>query len=1022
MDLVQRFREAGHDGQDLRATLLWSWNDRLDPEEVRRQIREMARGGLGGHFMHAGPGLETPYLGPEWLEAVRAAVDEGGHTGLAPWLHDENTSPSGACAGRVYGGREAFRQKYLVFEEIQPAEWEPTERTVAVFLAQKDARGNFESFRRLPEPRSVYSRPLRPGEAALHFLYRTGEYVDVFNRDATEEFLKTTHELYRASVGGGFGRSIPGIFTDEPQYGGGVHRLPWSLELPKFFRRACRYDLVDRLPELFFPVGEWAKTRFDFYETVTRLFLLAWTLPIYQWCDRNGLRLTGHLSAEDTLLGQVQAIGAAMPHYEYMHIPGINHAGRLPGGPVAAKQAASVAAQLGRPRVLGKLFSSSGWNAGFDDLRWLAEGQLVLGVNLICQHRASYSLRGLRKRDFPPSLHYHQPWWPQYYLWNDYLARLLAVLVRGKAVTDVLVIHPIASAWSEFTPLGAGPVRELDERLRGLAEFLLGTHADFHFGDELILERKGSVAGDRLVVGEGGYRTVIVPDATNLRESTVALLAKFRKAGGQIVFAGRVPGRVDGAPSKEVALLARRCLRADAATPRGRAAIARAVDAPLTVVGARGKNAATVWAHWRREGRDNIYFFVNTDPARTVTAEIRLPGDGPVAILDAASGQTWPLKTRARGKRASAAHTFGPRESLLLLQSPDLADEVFDPVPAAAGKAHKLTGRWNVKRLDPNVLVLDTASWRTDEGTYSEPMNVMDIQQEFLQRGTQEVTVLRFEFDCGITDLKGRRFELVVEQPHAHEMWYNGMRTPLADAGAYWDSALRRIDITPFVRRGSNVIELKRPWLVDERRRSLLMGRAAGWESKVLAPDVECEAVYVVGDFGVAFPKGSRRGPRGSRWMIGRPKLVDEPQRLAAGDLVRAGYPFFVGRMMLEREVTLRGEPSPDARIELPAFSAVTAAVHINGDEAGVVWKTPRTLPVGGLLRKGRNRVAVTLTTSLRNLLGPHHHPDGELHTVGPQSFACTKGWFGRAAGHRCLPRDYNVVDLGLGGDVILRY
>ena len=438
MDLLQRFREAGQGGRDYRPATFWSWNDRIDPDEVRRQIREMAHGGLGGHFMHARAGLETAYLGPEWLEAVRAAVEEGSHTGVAPWLYDENGWPSGAASGRVYAGREGYRQKHLAFEEIQPSQWEPTERTVAVFVAEKDAKGAFVSFRRLAEPRSIYGRPLRSSEVAVHFFYRTGEYVDVFNREATEEFLKQTHELYRASVGGEFGRSIPGIFTDEPQYAGGGHKLPWSLELPRFFHRACRYELLDRLPELFFPVGEYPKTRFDFYETVTRLFLLAWTMPIYQWCDRNGLQFTGHLNAEDTLLDQVMYVGAAMPHYEYMHIPGIDHLGRGLGSPVLVKQASSVAAQLGRPRVLGEMFGCSGWAVSFDDLRWIAEWQFVLGLNMVCQHLASYTLRGIRKRDFPPSLHYHQPWWSQYYLWNDYITRVLSVLTQGRPVADVL--------------------------------------------------------------------------------------------------------------------------------------------------------------------------------------------------------------------------------------------------------------------------------------------------------------------------------------------------------------------------------------------------------------------------------------------------------------------------------------------------------------------------------------------------------------------------------------------------------
>ncbi|MBR6290510.1 MAG: hypothetical protein IKR53_03615, partial [Clostridia bacterium] len=46
----------------------WSWNDRLDPAELRRQVREMRETGHGGFFMHARDGLLTPYMGEDWFE------------------------------------------------------------------------------------------------------------------------------------------------------------------------------------------------------------------------------------------------------------------------------------------------------------------------------------------------------------------------------------------------------------------------------------------------------------------------------------------------------------------------------------------------------------------------------------------------------------------------------------------------------------------------------------------------------------------------------------------------------------------------------------------------------------------------------------------------------------------------------------------------------------------------------------------------------------------------------------------
>ena len=48
----------------------WSWNDKLDPVELRRQIRNMHELDMRGFFMHARGGLQTEYMGEEWFENV----------------------------------------------------------------------------------------------------------------------------------------------------------------------------------------------------------------------------------------------------------------------------------------------------------------------------------------------------------------------------------------------------------------------------------------------------------------------------------------------------------------------------------------------------------------------------------------------------------------------------------------------------------------------------------------------------------------------------------------------------------------------------------------------------------------------------------------------------------------------------------------------------------------------------------------------------------------------------------------
>ena len=68
----------------------WSWNEKLDTEETKRQVRLMDEAGIGGYFMHARGGLLTEYMGEEWFDNVKAAVEEGTDRGMHSWAYDEN--------------------------------------------------------------------------------------------------------------------------------------------------------------------------------------------------------------------------------------------------------------------------------------------------------------------------------------------------------------------------------------------------------------------------------------------------------------------------------------------------------------------------------------------------------------------------------------------------------------------------------------------------------------------------------------------------------------------------------------------------------------------------------------------------------------------------------------------------------------------------------------------------------------------------------------------------------------------
>ena len=55
-----------------RCVPFWSLNDKLEPDVLREQIRQMKSAGIGGFFMHARGGLLTEYMGEDWFKAVDA--------------------------------------------------------------------------------------------------------------------------------------------------------------------------------------------------------------------------------------------------------------------------------------------------------------------------------------------------------------------------------------------------------------------------------------------------------------------------------------------------------------------------------------------------------------------------------------------------------------------------------------------------------------------------------------------------------------------------------------------------------------------------------------------------------------------------------------------------------------------------------------------------------------------------------------------------------------------------------------
>jgi len=626
-------------------------------------------------------------------------------------------------------------------------------------------------------------------------------------------------------------------------------------------------------------------------------------------------------------------------------------------------------------------------------------------VNFTNQHLSLYSARGTRKRDWPPSIFHQQPYWKDYRAVNDYLARVCLMLTQGDFVADVLVVHPIASAWCVYSPFDKSKAQALADAFKRTSMNLAQLHREFEYGDEKIMAKHAKVRGREMAVGRMKYRVVVVPPAVTLARSTLDLLRKFLDAGGAVVMIRPTPTLLDGRDSPELTRLLdeKRATLVVIEDDKNQldAALEAAVPRSLSVTDASGAEAAEVVCHRRRDGRRQIVFLANTDLHKGCDVTLTLDKCGKLQDWDLEKGTVGEVPAKKSGSGLEISVSLpGAGSRLLVLDE----SAKFAPVKASQPvevKSLDLSDAWQVRRRAPNAMLLDTCSYRIADGDWKGPAPVYRVQREMERQPDGTEVTLRFNFDVAFEPRDEQLF-LVMEQPEIYTINLNGAAVKFKDAGWWVDKHFRKMDISRAARRGENAIELTCRFLQPAKPGTLVY----------VDGGVEVENVYIIGDFAVQAGSVRLDGPMGTTVADGGFKLVEETLVPVTGDLVASGYPFFAGDIELSQSMEIDQLPRGRAYLELDGLDAIVAKVTVNNRDAGAVYWQPYRVDVTDHLKKGRNRIRITLSNSLRNLLGPHHHKAGELFVASPSSFVDDGSWTDA----------YHFVKLGIPGRARIRW
>ena len=148
--------------------------------------------------------------------------------------------------------------------------------------------------------------------------------------------------------------------------------------------------------------------------------------------------------------------------------------------------------------------------------------------------------------------------------------------------------------------------------------------------------------------------------------------------------------------------------------------------------------------------------------------------------------------------------------------------------------------------------------------------------------------------------------------------------------------------------------------------------------------DRELESFYLVGDFGVACRGEWIPSERKSFLTTGDFCLVRTQETIGLAHLERQGFPFFAGSITVEKNFDWDGIGAVHFAFKKLGINCVEA--ELNGKPLAPVLWGPFEIDLTEAARRGENRLRLTLTNNLRNLLGPHHLGEEPEYTK-PGSF-----------------------------------
>lgn len=937
--------------EEYHGTDFWMLNGKLEDGELIRQLDEMHSQGVRSVIARTYIGLQSDYPGPEFKSSVKVICEKAKELGIKVFLQ------AGYMPEHVLDLPDKFALNYI-----------------HIYKNEKE----------IPDNEIVLCRH----EGITYTSYNSMTFLDLFNEDSVEYYLDQSYNKMWSGFEEYFGNTVTSIWVDEPSYS--LHNVPFPRNFDKLFKERWGYEITDNVYKLFVDAGNYRTVRYHFRKLLQDRLEQCYFSMLQGWCKAHGLMASGHLMCEDLMRTQIDRACAVMPYYRYFDIPGMDilmgqmnwrDGTLLPHDAWRYReivtttpiQLTSVARQIGSESILCEMYAVTTQNMTFKHQKHMFDYMAMYGINRRSVHGIFYSMHGRCKRTYPPQINYYQPYWKDLNVLYDYVASTSSFVSLGKPESNTLVIHPLDSAYCEYTNAACEHIvgkqassSALDVRDREFHDLIVSlslANCSFDLGDERTMEVLGKVNENKLCIGKMSYDTVILPNMLEIQGTTLALLKKFSAHGGKIIVIGNSPILIDGYLSKSDALDGINCIYAKDAIEAERSITNKSFSFKSDF---SDKN---VYIRKRYDKNKGYYFIFNPDCSSAVDGVLTINGSHRAEIWDGFTKNRIAVKTKISGDKTYIELCIPEGGSIMLYTEEDSHQNTDLQKTNKQYSVIGLSNEWMLEgRNSKNVLLLEFCKYKKGDDAYTEKdYPTLAIQQKLTAENYKGPLTQKFVFNCRETV---GQLSLAIEDASEHEIYFNGKLVDNSHDGYYYAKDFQTVCLgEPKV--GVNTIEICRNY---EPLSKMISSIGSLFQKRT---GCELESVYLIGDFKVdTVCEPNRNGCI----RISRSFELSRENNTVRGELVTEGYPFYVGAITLKQSLQIDTvDNHATYQLCIKELNACLAHIKVNGKYCGMICCYPYGLSIKDAVKEGSNTLEITLVNTLRNLLGPYHNPKGEI-------------------------------------------